>query len=307
MVRNKDKGDNKRGLTTSFFTSTPKKTCNDSAGKHVDSRMGVVSDADSAVSNARCGDVRGDVRGNAHGDADVDVDYMADRVVERVVAKLTPVLQDKVSEAMDRIVVKLEERIAEMVNHVVGDKLEKLARMTRLNYYKSEQNEQYSRRETVKICNLAEPAGETHASLGDELVALLQEIGANVKKEDISVFHRNGMRKPNAPRPILMRLVSRQKKDEIMLKKRALKDLPNRKNVTIFEDLTPLRSRMLSFIKKQDTVDHAYTVNGGKILVALKENKERKVAVESPEDLRKIGIKVIPYQELGLEDLAACV
>nr|KAG5698230.1 hypothetical protein BaRGS_024037 [Batillaria attramentaria] len=71
--------------------------------------------------------------------------------------------------------------------------------------------------------------------LETEVLKIFQESGANVKPDDVSVMHRTGKKRLGG-RPVLVRFVSRQKKAEVMMCKRALRDKVDYK-VYINEDL----------------------------------------------------------------------
>ena len=73
------------------------------------------------------------------------------------------------------------------------------------------------------------------------------------------------------------------------------------RNVYIYEDLTPLRSSLLYYVKKVSGVKFAYT-RDGKIMVVM--NDDHKVYIESPDDLFRLGQNSIDYKVLGIEHLA---
>ena len=76
------------------------------------------------------------------------------------------------------------------------------------------------------------------------------------------------------------------------------------KGVFIQEDLTNQRSKMLKFIKGRDNVDRVQT-SDGRLRVALKEDcgAGRRVNVENPDDLFKIGVDCTDVTQFGYIDV----
>jgi len=137
---------------------------------------------------------------------------------------------------------------------------------------------------------------------------VMEDAGVEVKVEDIAAVHRTG-KAVRGHRPILVKFVSRRKKRELMKKKKSLKDVAAYKNVYINDDLTPLRARLLGTVKRLDTIKSTWTVDG-KILAqpkfpeGLPEDKRPKpISIETPDDLFKLGLNEINFEELGLGHL----
>ena len=76
------------------------------------------------------------------------------------------------------------------------------------------------------------------------------------------------------------------------------------KGVFIQEDLTNQRSKLLKFIKGRDNVDRVQT-SDGRLRVTLKEDcgAGRRVNVEDPDDLFKIGIDSADITQFGYIDV----
>ncbi|KAK7458966.1 hypothetical protein BaRGS_00039022, partial [Batillaria attramentaria] len=191
--------------------------------------------------------------------------------------------------------------------------------------YNADANEQYSRRETIRIFGVPESKATISDSGGDgaevtddagedveaKVLKIFQDCGANIKPDDISVVHRTGQRKRRGGRSILVRFVSRKKKQEVMRAKKSLKDKGGYAKVFINEDLTPLRTKLLHYTRALDVVERAWT-SEGKIWAVKKRSVpgsghptvNRPVCIENPDDLfDKLGVNAFNYQQLGLENL----
>ena len=94
---------------------------------------------------------------------------------------------------------------------------------------------------------------------------------SNVKKEDIVACHRFGDAK-RKPRPLLVRVVSRDLKYKIFTNKKKLKGNPDLKKVYINEGLTQLRMKLLQYVKRMDNDKSAFKKKG-KIHCIMKDGR----------------------------------
>ena len=156
---------------------------------------------------------------------------------------------------------------------------------------RSERDEQYSRRENVRIVGIEEKVGE---DLEEIVIEVGRKVGVDIEREDISDCHRVGARKQGVvSRQIITRFMNRKKKKALIegARKNAknVEDLKGK--VYINEDLTDMRQKMCSCLRKCEKVMGVTTVNGN-ILCFFKEvrhdgrNVMRKV--EGPEDLAEV-------------------
>lgn len=258
-------------------------------------------DTEMAVTDAS--DVQ-QVGGSNTGLKQSDMPQLAELVAAKVKNEMYVTIDDAVTSAVNKALENLKEHVESVVERAIEDKLETLKAAIRVGQYRYDQLEQYTRRESVKICGLEEQADETTGMLEEAVIEIANVIDVPLNPCDISVVHRSGPKKSGKPRPVLCKFVSRKKKEAIISNRRALKNAGNK--VFIYEDLTPLRSKLLHVVKKNETIHHAYTSNG-KIFACLKDindpNKHldlKKVVVENPDDLFKIGFEEIPYNELGI-------
>ena len=175
-------------------------------------------------------------------------------------------------------------------------KVNKICSVIRMNTYDIDKQNQYSRRENIRINGLQETEGTDEFDIFRQLCEKMEII---VKKEDIVACHRVGDAK-RKPRPLLVRVVSRDLKYKIFSNKKKLKDNPDLKKVFINEDLTQLRMKLLQYVKRIDTVKSAFTKEG-KIVCIMKDGK--KYTVENPDDLFNLGVDEVNFEELGLPAL----
>nr|KAG5713451.1 hypothetical protein BaRGS_024999 [Batillaria attramentaria] len=178
--------------------------------------------------------------------------------------------------------------------------------------YRADSLEQYGRREIVRIVGMKEEEGE---DVEGKVLKIFKDAGAEVDSSDISVVHRTGPKSSTArgrgPRPILVKFVSRRKKREVMMKKKELTEgKTGYKDVYLNDDLTSLRAKLFSYVKRSKMFGSVWTVDG-KILctkkqpVGLHSHAQRPppFVIESPDDLFTAGFSDVDFAELGLADL----
>ena len=87
-------------------------------------------------------------------------------------------------------------------------------------------------------------------------------VGVPVLEADIEVAHRLGVRFPRQDRgrPIIVRFLSRKKKDAVLTNRRKLKG--NTQKIAIGEDLTPLNYKLLKEAKEHSATLDAWSSNG---------------------------------------------
>lgn len=255
-------------------------------------------------------------------------------LVRVVVPALVTAVSVAVSEAMSHMFKERDREIPDLshLHHTI----ERLQANGLRQKYECDALQQYSRRETVRIFGIPEQAsrgggeetegegeqdqqgatggrGAPEEDLEAKVLGVFKDCGADIKPQDISTMHRTGARRRGGGRPVLVRFVSRKHHREIMSKKKELKDKPGYGKVFINEDLTSLRAKLLKFTKDLPMVGRAWTSNG-KILAARKlppgadpkHPSARPVSIESPDDLFKLGVTDLQFEDykaLGLEHL----
>lgn len=122
-------------------------------------------------------------------------------------------------------------------------------------------------------------------------------VGVNINSDDIEVIHRAGRAHEGQPRQVLCKCFSRKSRDGIYKNKNKLKDSSMLKNkVFINEDSTPLRRRMVGYIKNLNLTKSVSTFNG-RIFCNLLEGKKEKLVI-----IDKLGVYHVDYDKLGLKN-----
>ena len=119
----------------------------------------------------------------------------------------------------------------------------------------------------------------------DIIIKLGKDLGVDVKKEDISTSHRVKSRGKRG-NPILVRFVRREKKQELLRKKKTLRD--QKKDVYLEEDLTRMRAAIFYELRKDESVHSAWTYDGS-LHYKTSPSQAKGIAVNSPDDLFHLG------------------
>ena len=128
----------------------------------------------------------------------------------------------------------------------------KLKQALSLAVYNVDALEQYGRRENIRIHGVAEKINSSKDD-GEEVVAnIAAELGIAVNECDIQRGHRL-VKKKKSPgskqRQIIVRFISYQKRNELLHAKKSLKGSKNYSTTFLTEDLTPLRLKLLNYVK----------------------------------------------------------
>ena len=108
---------------------------------------------------------------------------------------------------------------------------------------------------------IAERSGENTTEL---VLRIFRRMGIFLKRSDISRSHRQSKGRNNrGPRPIYVKFVSHDLKDEIFLNRDRLRELPEYRGVFINENLTLFRSRLYQIVRREcgRQMEH-YTYDG---------------------------------------------
>ena len=170
--------------------------------------------------------------------------------------------------------------------------------------YDNDRLQQYTRRESVRIWGIKTERNEKAEDVEKRALEIIHDAGVDCTPDDLQAVHRAGKEKDGI-KPVLVKFVSRRKRRQLMVSKKVLKGKEGYDGIYINDDLTPLRSRMLGYVKKLEVVDKAWTIDG-KIMVKKTGAKDtdRPTVIEDPDDIFQLGVDSIDYKKLGLEHLA---
>ena len=218
----------------------------------------------------------------------------------------------KINEAVGDLVVKYEEKLTEK-----DELITELKQNLRDTENKLDALGQYTRRENIRIEGIEYNEGE---NLKDILKDITETAGGTYEESNVSVIHRigvdytkrnGGQNQPNATAvqqpgtkkkipSIIVRYARRDAKIDLFENRKNLTTNANcpayLKNTSIYEDVTPLRSRMMFELRQRgDRKEFKYVWSrGGRIYCRTPEEAERRPMpaphiINKPEDLREVG------------------
>ena len=204
---------------------------------------------------------------------------------------------------------------------------EKLKQVLNINILEIDNLQQYSRRENIKIHDIPEPKDKKDD--GEKVVVeLAEKLGVTLESYDIQRAHRLGkIRSPRAKsRPIIAKFVKYKHRNDILFSKSKLKECNDEKfkNAFITEDLTPLRSKLLNYVKndcegkfvlchtynarirmKKSALEQGVLTDGSK-----DEGTGNWIVISSPEDLFRLDINVdfakLDYKPMLFNEVSHC-
>ena len=146
-----------------------------------------------------------------------------------------------------------------------------------------EQMQQYSRRNCIRIFGIREEQAENT----DDIVCRLarEKLEVNIKKEDIDRSHRVGRKSTTKPRGIIVKLVSYRTRQEIMSKRRKLKNT----GLSIHEELTKKNQKLLEETKNHSKTHNAWSKDG-RIIALIDASNGGTITklITCTEDLKKL-------------------
>ena len=201
--------------------------------------------------------------------------------LEELTTRLSVMMDTKIAElekkfkGISKEITKIKDDFNESINYIE----DVLKHDIDLTWEYAVRNEQYSRKNNLRILGIDEQEGE---DLEGKFISCMREnLREEVKPEEVEIIHRVGPKKftvGNAgnstgdqrsarPRPVIVRLLSNKTKTRLLLKRRQLKG----KKVVILEDMAQDFAKRLKKLKEKHSVDSAWFTNG-KIKYELKDD-----------------------------------
>ncbi len=142
------------------------------------------------------------------------------------------------------------------LNLIKDDVADNGRRLTDLDFLLDKQ-EQYSRKTSIRIFDVKEEESENCEELC--INVLKEEIGVEVKPEEIEIVHRVGRVQKDKTRAILVKFLSHKTKVRVMRKKKEAK------NINIKEDLAQGMKKLVNYIYDRKyflRVEKVWTIDG---------------------------------------------
>lgn len=203
--------------------------------------------------------------------------------INSTIQNMTTVLQAKLEESLgqkiaDKIDAEIEEKVKEKLGDVHGrldiltfenvqlreevdqlkSRLDKSEQKVEAAAQKANMNEQYSRKNNVKIMGVVEEEEETEESLTKKVQHILEsKTGIKVVESKIMALHRIPG-KSGMPKPVLLKLTNNSEKSKIMKKRREMK----RAGYRLVDDVTKQNTMLINRLTQHKDIESAWYFNG---------------------------------------------
>ena len=121
---------------------------------------------------------------------------------------------------------------------------------------KANYNEQYSRKNNIKIMNIREEAGEDDSTLLNKVTDLLGKQDITLSPHQVIAIHRIPG-KPGSPKPVLMKVTNTTVKSTIMRKRKVMKSAGHR----LVDDVTRLNTELITRLFDHPAIEAAWYFN----------------------------------------------
>ena len=154
----------------------------------------------------------------------------------------------------------------------------------------SEELEQYTRRNSVRITGIPEAAGESTDAL---VLDLSKEMKSDITTSDIDRSHRVGPVKDNQSRPIIVKFATYNARRRFFGSRKSLKENPGRRQVFVNEDLTRARNNLLyqaRRLTKASKLAGAWSTDGN---IFIKTHAGSRIRITNDRDLQPFSTGVM--------------
>ena len=159
----------------------------------------------------------------------------------------------------DKLKDKLESNLKQMTERIneTEAKVENQEQQTREAIKLGNHNEQFSRKNNIKIMHVEEEPSENEEKLTEKVCSVLSKQGVDLQKEEIIAIHRLP-RRNQSRKPVIIKTINNNVKTRVMRKRREMRTAGYR----IADDVTKLNTGLISRLSDNENIDSAWYFNG---------------------------------------------
>ena len=196
-------------------------------------------------------------------------------IIAQVLTAVTPVIVNAVASA-----------VGEMAGSNMANNADGLRRNDNLLNNRLQRLKQYTHKDQIKIFGVhCDPARENEDT-DSVVVGLMEKMGVECTTADISISRR--LPSKGGKPPIICKFISRKTRKQVMEKKKTLKEGEGWERVFVADNLTAQRSKLLRKLKERDDVKSAWLIEGKIKAVLMKNEREKKVTIDSLDDISEL-------------------
>lgn len=210
---------------------------------------------------------------------------------DETIKKLAGIFFSRIDELAEKVALKLDGRLKSL-NSQLQDKEKRIVDLeNEVCELKAKQDdqEQYSRRESLRLAGIAETQDENTDALVLSMVNEKMQVTPPVQLSEISRSHRTGKIEEGKTRQILVKFASYASRDRVIRSRKKLKGVssPEGKPYMVTEDLTKERSFIAwkaRILKRKTKVKDTWTWDGR---IYITENSKNVVTITRRNQLLK--------------------
>ena len=223
-------------------------------------------------------------------------------------------LQRETLELNNQLCVQFEEnKLLKEENEALSRENGDLKQRINLNFLATDSQNQYGRKESVRIRNYPEAADrkKDNETALEAVIDTASKMGVTIVEEDIQRCHRIGKFKGGQMRPVIVKFRWYKKRMDFLTKKKKLKpdteglSISERKEklkkaTFITEDLTPYRGKVFRFIRdynKNNSLFDIVTTHNGMISIKKNLGDKEWINISSSLDFEELGIPKDKYDK----------
>lgn len=182
-----------------------------------------------------------------------------EKIEEQLEKRIDGKLKDKMAEIHSRLDLLVYENVQlREDNDKLRDRINSNEKWAQTAMENSNRNEQYSRKNNIKIMGIEEEADETEERLIGKVNGILDtKTGITLNENKIMAIHRIPG-KSGMPKPILVKLMNNNEKTKLMKKRKSMKLAGYR----LVDDVTKENTKLINRLNLHKDIDSAWYFNG---------------------------------------------
>ena len=187
-------------------------------------------------------------------------------VLEGMEVKIQAMVEEEVKERVSGQLTEVNDRLDSLVfeNTEIKDRLDKVEKKLKKEKERSKTaleqsnyNEQFSRKNNVKIMGVEVIEDETELKLTETILDIIREkTKVEIKLSEIIAIHR--IPSKHNPQPVLLKLKNNSVKTRLMKHRKIMKQSGNK----LVDDVTKKNTELITKLLKHDKIDSAWFFNG---------------------------------------------
>ena len=176
----------------------------------------------------------------------------------------------------------LKKEIVTLKTHLKSNdaKIAEIDARSKLALSMSNYNEQYSRKNNVKVMDIAEIPNETEQDLVNTVSDLFKKKDVIIEPSKIMAIHRIPGKEGHA-RPVLVKFMNNNAKTKVMVHRTAFKQMGNR----LVDDVTRLNAQLIERLSTHARIQQAWFFNGA---VYGRSTDNRRHKIDLFDDIKEI-------------------